>query len=230
MNGVKLKLSIPICLTGVVVGYTIDIAGILSLGLLLISIWLLMAGAFVYGAWYGLSRFRILRVKPKRFLITIPLMVGLIGISALAGTLLATRPAVNRQAGLTTEEELEYMFALDQSDRYSGRFAILPGRDNARLLRTREIVENQADSLNPESKYHAAMILQHGNDSEDYESAYRLAKAADDAGYSEAKGLWMAAFDRWQLSIGRPQKYGTQSQLRIGITGIQTNHPDAREE
>jgi hypothetical protein len=192
----KPKLSISICLTSAVVGYTTDVAGILSLGLLLISIWLLMAGASLYGAWHVLSRFRILRTKPRRFLIIAPLMIGLIGISALAGTLLATRPAVNRQAGLTTEEELAYMFKLDQSDRYSGRFAILPGRDNARLLRTREIVKVHADSLEPESKYHAAMILQHGNGHEDYESAYRLAKAADDAGYDDANGLRMAAFDR----------------------------------
>ncbi len=223
----KPKYLISACLLFLILGCATDIAGLLSLGLLMISCWLLMAGGLVYFAWGILTHFRVLRWKPVRALVFVPLLLGAFAASGILGILLSTRPGWERENGVSVERELKCMYDVDQSDRYSGRFLLLPGRDKARLSRAREIIRLNADSLSGEAMYHAAMILQHGNSSGDFESAHHLARSAFEAGVVKAEGLSRAAYDRWQLSIGKPQKYGTQSTIRIGITGIETDTPDA---
>jgi hypothetical protein len=56
----------------------------------------------------------------------------------------------------------------------------------------------------------AALILQHGEETKYYEMAHKLAQGAFDKGYKEAEWLSKATYDRWQMSMGKPQKYGTQ--------------------
>ncbi|SEJ37079.1 hypothetical protein SAMN04488058_1079 [Deinococcus reticulitermitis] len=58
--------------------------------------------------------------------------------------------------------------------------------------------------------YHAALVFQHGDCSDHYFFASQLARAALARSVTQAGWLYAATFDRWQLSQGQPQKYGTQ--------------------
>lgn len=62
----------------------------------------------------------------------------------------------------------------------------------------------------PESLYYAAFIFQHGNCSDHFQLAHQLAERALDLGYDKAHWIYAATLDRYLLSIGQPQKYGTQ--------------------
>lgn len=221
---------VPVCLIFVTIGCLTDIAGLVSLGLLMVSCWLFIAGGAVYLIWALCNRFRLLNRKPSRILILAPLLLATFGASGLIGIMLSTRPSLKESIAGTMDEELKYMFEMDQSDRFSGRFFLLPGRDKARLTRTREIVNLASGSLSAEAKYHAAMIFQHGESSSDFESAYFLASSASATGFAKADKLSEAAYDRWQLSIGKPQKFGTQSKISIGITGIKSEPPESTRD
>ncbi|GAB4581893.1 MAG: hypothetical protein Fur0022_46450 [Anaerolineales bacterium] len=110
------------------------------------------------------------------------------------------------------------MYNTDQGDRLALRFIKLTERDQERIQRVVEILA-QDEILTPENLYQAATILQHGTESEQYERAYILAKQANEMGYENE--LWKAAYDRWMLSLGKPQVYGTQSTAILTIFGIQ---------
>jgi hypothetical protein len=58
--------------------------------------------------------------------------------------------------------------------------------------------------------YHAALLFQHGDLVEDVWRAYELARAAAEQGEACARWLTAAAYDRWCMYQGKPQKYGTQ--------------------
>lgn len=107
-----------------------------------------------------------------------------------------------------TEEELGYLVQSDRQDRRTGRFIFTP-RDAARHRRVLALYE-QGAIQSPESKYHAALVLQHGTCPAHFGLAYELAREALDEGYQEAAWLSQATYDRWQLSLGNPQQYGTQ--------------------
>lgn len=60
--------------------------------------------------------------------------------------------------------------------------------------------------------YHAAMVFQHGKDSTSYKLAwdYSLKAAMMDSTNTNARWLSAASYDRYLISIGKPQVYGTQ--------------------
>ncbi len=60
--------------------------------------------------------------------------------------------------------------------------------------------------------YHAAMVFQHGADSAAHRRAYDLGLRAVELDSTNADARWIVprAYDRWRLSIGQPQLYGTQ--------------------
>ena len=68
-----------------------------------------------------------------------------------------------------------------------------------------------------ESLYHAAFIFQHGACPEHFQLAHQLAEAALAAGFEQARWIYAATLDRYLLSIGQPQKYGTQ--FLVGANG-----------
>ena len=84
-------------------------------------------------------------------------------------------------------------------------------RDGARLQRVKEIVE-AGEVKTADDYFHAAMVLQHGQDPEDFKLAHELAlKASEmDAEHSSARWLAAAAKDRYLQNVGKPQIYGTQ--------------------
>lgn len=59
--------------------------------------------------------------------------------------------------------------------------------------------------------FHAAWLLNHGDAADEVWRAHELAREAAEAG-GPARARWLAAaaYDRWCMYDGRPQRYGTQ--------------------
>lgn len=128
-------------------------------------------------------------------------------------------------------EELARLYKEDQADRMPPlgeqiiwrvgeqiNWHVVGPRDAARLLRVKELCQEQSLRTG-EDYYHAAMILQHSSEPEDYLLAHELCIIAIIKGKEPAKWLvaakWLAAAseDRYLVSIGRPQRFGTQYRL-----------------
>ena len=110
--------------------------------------------------------------------------------------------------------ELLQIYRADQADR-RGTVDIegVMTRDAERLARVKELVAEDALQA-PDDFVHAAFVLQHGHDPQDYEMARDLALTAHELGARQDAALWLsaAAHDRYLQSIGQPQIYGTQFQ------------------
>src|SRR5688572_15850881 len=92
-----------------------------------------------------------------------------------------------------------------------GSPAYVAMRDRDRQRRTRADELLTAGALTTaEDYFHAARLFQHGDTPEDAWKAHTLALAASRLGYRPAWWLAAAAYDRWCMYQGRPQRYGTQ--------------------
>lgn len=122
------------------------------------------------------------------------------------------------QTAPANSKEIHQLYLDDQADRGvslegAKKKEITPddvaAYDAARRKRARRLLEQGA--LQTGADFHdAAFIFQHGNQPEDYLLAHVLAIAAVAKG--EPRGRWIAAatLDRYLLSIGQPQVFGTQ--------------------
>jgi len=153
---------------------------------------------------------------------TIPALLALAGLLSTpcaAADLVAsdaTAPAVK------DNQELAQLFSEDQGDRKPKDakpidWQVVGPRDEARRKRVMELY--LAGGLKTGRDYfHAGMILQHGPRPEDHLLCHELCVAAvfksggtEKAGWvSSAKQLAAASEDRFLLSIGRAQRFGTQ--------------------
>jgi len=112
--------------------------------------------------------------------------------------------------------QLHQLYLDDQRDRSPGPGGIdwqtVAPRDRERVRRVRAIVASGVE-LSADDRYHAAMVLQHGEAREDFELAHELARRAaeEDADHPQARWLAAAALDRALIAAGRPQRYGTQT-------------------
>lgn len=110
---------------------------------------------------------------------------------------------------MTPSEELRAIFEADQADRLD---EVLPpdlaDRDRARRRRVTELLA--AGAASTDDLYHAAMVFQHGDKADDWRRAHELALRSAELGHPDARWLAAAAYDRWLMGQGRPQKYGTQ--------------------
>ena len=108
--------------------------------------------------------------------------------------------------------ELARMYAEDQSDRRDAEkigWEKVSERDALRLKNAKTIY--RGDGLKTGGDYfHAAMILQHSHEAEDYLLAHELCIVAIGKGEQRAKWLAAATEDRFLMDIGRPQRFGTQ--------------------
>jgi hypothetical protein len=112
-------------------------------------------------------------------------------------------------------EELARLYTEDQADRKpeGGKDidwdVVLP-RDRKREARVKELYEK--DKLRTgKDYYHAAMVLQHAAQPEDFLLAHELCIVAVAKG-EKKKALWLAAAseDRFLMHLERPQRFGTQ--------------------
>jgi hypothetical protein len=117
------------------------------------------------------------------------------------------------QPKLKDNQELSRLMDEDQGDRMptSGKsidWKVVGPRDDARIKRVKQLyLQNQLHTGN--DYFNAALILQHSNTPEDYLLAHELCVVA----ISNKRGiesLAAASEDRFLMSIGRPQRFGTQ--------------------
>ncbi len=115
---------------------------------------------------------------------------------------------------------LSYIEETDQKDRYNILMILfdklqiksansLKNRDHLRLAMVLQIIDTN-HNLTAHDKLKAALLLQHGGSSEHYRLAHIFAYEALSENIEDADWLCKASFDRWQLSIGKPQVYDTQ--------------------
>ena len=117
--------------------------------------------------------------------------------------------------------ELARLCAEDQADRTTSGgidWNTVAGRDALRLARVKQLVQGQALTVGLDY-FHAAMVLQHAHDPDDYLLAHELSVAAASQGVEQARWLAAASEDRFLGSIGRPQRFGTQ---------FHVDHPSGR--
>lgn len=111
--------------------------------------------------------------------------------------------------------ELRAMYEADQAERQphpaygTPAYWQLRARDAERRARVQGLLAENA-SLDAGDLYHAALILQHGEDLEEIWQAHTLAARAAELDYIPARWLAAAALDRWLMYQGRWQRYGTQ--------------------
>jgi hypothetical protein len=110
--------------------------------------------------------------------------------------------------------ELIRIYSEDQSDRMpaDGKpidWGIVSPRDRARAIRVKELYAS-GQLLAGADYFHAAMVLQHGEEPEDFLLCHELCVAAVINGSKPARWLAAASEDRFLMTIGRPQRFGTQ--------------------
>lgn len=107
------------------------------------------------------------------------------------------------------------MYAADLAEHAQGyrwgtpEYAAMRERDRLRRRRVRELVAAQRLSTAVDH-LHAARIFQHGDEAQDARQAFELALKAVERGCLPARWMAAAAYDRWQMYQGKPQRYGTQ--------------------
>ncbi len=94
----------------------------------------------------------------------------------------------------------------------TAEYVALRQRDRARRERALEALSalREAGKLSPDDLYHTAWLYNHGDDPDEAKLAHELGSVAARRGHVRARWLAAAAYDRWCMYEGRPQKYGTQ--------------------
>lgn len=89
---------------------------------------------------------------------------------------------------------------------------VVTERDRQRRQRVSELLAAGAAKTGADF-FSAAIVFQHGDTLEDYARARDLAAEAARKGHPA--GLWLtaAAWDRWLMQAGKPQRFGTQYKL-----------------
>lgn len=139
------------------------------------------------------------------------LIVALVIVTTSACVALANETPVQDQ---TDNEELKRLFDEDQSDRRpeAGKpidWSLIGPRDHEREQRVKELLANGALQTGADF-FHAAMVLQHAIEPDDYLLCHDLCIIAIAKGEMRAKWLAAASMDRFLVSVGRLQRFGTQ--------------------
>lgn len=152
------------------------------------------------------------------------LLMSVCAMGVLIGLLRPLAPAVLGAGDVS--EQLAYAYKTDQADRmtigaYTGLYEnSLAMRDSIRLAQVSQLYHDNQISL-PKDKFYAAFVFHHSRKSELFEIAQKLAGEA--AAVSELKDdyvvQWLAkaTYDRWMVSLGKPEKYGTQDKFSISV-------------
>lgn len=114
----------------------------------------------------------------------------------------------------TDNLRLAELYQADQKDRekvYDSESAVreLKHRDAMRRALVAEMM-GQGQVNTPHDLYHAAVILLHSSEPKDFLAAHRLASLAAVNGHRLSRWLLAASLDRFLMSVGLAQVYGTQ--------------------
>ena len=152
-------------------------------------------------------------MKPSSVAAVLFVISGLAWMHARTPPVTGSAPSVQAPAA-KHNAELARMFEADQAARRPATgtatdWHAIGEADAVREARVKEIIK--AGSLDSGADYfHAAMILQHASKPEDYLLAHELCIVAIGKGEERAKWLAAATEDRFLVTIGRPQRFGTQ--------------------
>ena len=170
-------------------------------------------GAIVFvGMVLVLAIVRVFRKRPRLRALLFPLTMIMAGTCGVLLSAWSSRPVTPLPAQpMSTSDEIKYIHDTDQSDRASMYIVMDQGRDRIRLERVKALYR-AGKITKAMDQYNAAMVYQHASCADDFEVAYELARAAEDAhGAPEFHPpLSHLAYDRWQLALGKNQTYGTQ--------------------
>ena len=137
-------------------------------------------------------------------------VVGVLLVATVGGSVLAVAaapPAVPPEEW-PADRQLAYLERTDQGDRETGAVADR-SRDYRRAERVLSLLAaGRVDA--PGEWLDAAVVLQHGNCPAHFEVAHRLALAANGSADLDVTRWVHLTYDRWQVSMGEPQRYGTQ--------------------
>lgn len=110
-------------------------------------------------------------------------------------------------------DELRRIYEEDQADRRGQMSPDIWARDRARRERV-DAIFSAGGLRTAEDHLRAAFVFQHGDRLEHYWQAHELAMRAVELGHGPpARWLAAAAYDRWLMHQGLPQKFGTQYRL-----------------
>ncbi|WMN12055.1 hypothetical protein QYS49_32245 [Marivirga salinae] len=114
---------------------------------------------------------------------------------------------------IADNSELIEIYENDQGDRQTDNINWMEvnRRDSLRRERVFELLDSNKVRTSKDYQ-HAAMVFQHGGDSSAYAMAVKLMEKSIELDSTANKWLLAAATDRYLLSIGEPQIYGTQYQ------------------
>ncbi len=198
-----------------ILSYTYNLMSFLLLAIAAISLAVLLVAGIV----------RVFRTSLNPRWIRVPLIItGICLAGVVAGLFRPLEQAVVSNGDVS--EKLAYAYKTDQEDRmtvraYLGMFKDnMAKRDSIRLEQANQLYRNNQISL-PMDKFYAAFIFHHSKQSSFFEIAQALAREA--ASVSELKDnyvvQWLAkaTYDRWMVSLGKPQKYGTQDKFSVSV-------------
>lgn len=141
----------------------------------------------------------------------------------------------------TDNLRLEELYLADQKDRekvYSSASEVdaLKERDRERRRTLVEMI-GQGEVNTSNDLYRAAVLFLHGVEPKEFLTSHRLATIASINGHKQSRWLCAASLDRFLMSIGMPQVYGTQFehsedenryQLRLPIDDTTVLHFEKR--
>lgn len=119
--------------------------------------------------------------------------------------------------------QLAELYQADQADR-NGKLddTQMEKRDRTRQAAVKDLYQ-RGRLGSARDYYHAAMIMHHGSSPEDFLLAHELSMIALAKGEPQAKWLSAATQDRFLISIGRTQRWGTQSMVPLLTDGVVTD-------
>jgi hypothetical protein len=97
---------------------------------------------------------------------------------------------------------------IDQPRHGTPAYNAMRTRDHQRRQRAAAIIA-EGGATTADDFYHAALLFQHGDTPDDAWQAHTLALEAMKLDHPKARWLVAAAYDRWCMYQGKPQKYGT---------------------
>jgi hypothetical protein len=112
-------------------------------------------------------------------------------------------------------QKLAALFAADRREHATPltagtpEYAEMRKRDADRRAQAVAILRDELPD-EPVDWYHAAWLFNHGDTIAEAETAFRLAERAAAGGHDPARWLFAAAYDRYCMYSGLPQKFGTQ--------------------
>jgi len=214
-------LAVPLPVAFAILGFFINVIGLISLLLVALGLITLMLIALTLAVMFALRAAKLRKRPVSATALLVPALALLCGLCGLGAGYFGGPPPVPAEPA-SSSSELAYICTTDQGDRITLRW-LRSGRDSIRLAR---VLDMQRSGLinGPVDQLRAALVLQHGTDSMHYRLAHELAKAAYDNWVEtpeqtkgEAEWLMKATYDRWMTSLGKPQVYGTQKEFNIGF-------------